>query len=267
MKTYQLTLGLAGALALTVSGCGVLDAADEPKATGASQTSPTKVSVATPRDALLQAVPDAKVGAYAFDIKGGVTPVSGMLDAPHKTTQVKAVHSEDGITLTMHALAIADKGWMKMSLTGVPDGFPAIPKKWMLIDPAKVKDKDDAPVGYNDETDPGYTALIVQNSAGVKETTAGHYAGTTDLTASTDAEIVEDATLTALGAKAKAVPFEAVIGPEGHLSLLTVKIPAAGKAKATTYKVTYAGFGKTATPKAPTDTAKPTDTVYEMLNS
>ncbi|MFG1989842.1 hypothetical protein ACGFJ7_07660 [Actinoplanes sp. NPDC048988] len=254
MKTYKLTLGLAAALALTVSGCGLLD--DEP----------ARVLAESPRETLLKTVPDEKAPAYAFDVKGAVQPISGVLDAPNKTTQFKITHSEDGVTLSMSGLLIDDRSWMRLSLTGA-EGFPALPRKWMPIDPKKVKNPDDVPISYDDEVDPGYADLIIRSSEDVRVTSPDHYAGTTDLTASTEAEIVEDATLTALGAKAKAVPFEAVVGPDGHLSTLLVKVPAAGKAKAVNYRVTYAGYGRTITPKAPTETAKPTEAVYDLINS
>ena len=257
---------LAAVLVLTAATAAGCSAADEPAADTGS-----KVSVATPRDALLNAVPDAKVGAYRFDVKGGVTPMSGVLDAPQRTSLIKVSQTEKdaGFTLTMTALAVDKKGWMKIAFTpATVPGLPKLPKSWMAIDPAKIKDAEGAPIGYDDSTDPGYTSLVVQNSAGVKETSPRHYAGTTDLTKSTDAEIVDAATLKALGAKAAAVPFEAAIDGAGHLSSVIVKIPAAGKAKAALYRVTYSGYGSTATPEAPAagEQTKATAAVYELLN-
>jgi hypothetical protein len=227
--------------------------------------------VATPRDTLLTAVPDTKVGAYKFDIKGGSTPMSGVLDAPKKTIELKVVQKEPdvGLTLTMTSLVVDKKGWMKIVFTpaNLP-GLPKLPKKWVLLDPAKVKNPDDSPLEYGDETDPGYVAQLVQNSAGLAETSPGHFAGTTDLTQVKDAEIVDDKTLTALGEKAKTLPFTAVVDAEGHLTSAAVKVPAAGKSKATTYQVTYSGYGKTATPQVPAaDAQTPAPpAVYELLN-
>jgi hypothetical protein len=258
--------GLIAALSLTlvaVSGCG-------PTKKTAGGQSPT-VSVATPRDALLKAVPDTKVGAYRFDIKGGETPMSGVLDAPKKTVQIKIVQKEPdiGLTLTMTSLIIDKKGWMKIAFTpaNLP-GLPKLPKKWVLLDPDKIKDQDNSPLQYGDETDPGYVSLLVHGSSDLKETSPGHYAGTTDLTQSTKAEIVDAKTLTALGEKAKAVPFTAVIDAEGRLSSAVVKIPAAGKTKASTYQVTYSGYGDTATPPAPAagEQTPATASVYALLN-
>jgi hypothetical protein len=171
--------------------------------------------------------------------------------------------------MTMTSLVIDKKGWMKIAFTpaNLP-GLPKLPKKWVLLDPAKVKDADDSPLEYGDETDPGYVSQLVHNSAGLTETSPGKFAGTTDLTQVKDAEIVDDATLTALGEKAKTVPFTAVIDAEGHLTSAVVKVPAAGKAKASTYQVTYSAFGKTATPQVPAAGAQTpaTDAVYELLN-
>ncbi len=259
--------GFAGLLSLALVTTAACGPAEETAKTGESP----KVSVATPRDTLLTAVPDTKVGAYKFDIKGGVTPMSGVLDAPKKTIELRIVQKEPdvGLTMTMTSLVIDKKGWMKIAFTpaNLP-GLPKLPKKWVLLDPAKVKNPDDSPLEYGDETDPGYVAQLVQNSAGLAESSPGKFAGTTDLTQVKDAEIVDDATLTALGEKAKTVPFTAVVDADGHLTSAVVKVPAAGKSKASTYQVTYSAFGKTATPQAPAAGAQTpaTAAVYELLN-
>src|ERR1044071_7093022 len=98
--------GFAGILSLALATTAACGSADEPAATGKSES--PKVSVATPRDTLLTAVPDTKVGAYKFDIKGGVTPMSGVLDAPKKTIELKLVQKEPdvGLTMTMTSLVI-----------------------------------------------------------------------------------------------------------------------------------------------------------------
>jgi hypothetical protein len=262
-KAYLTGFTAVLSLTLAAGGCDL--------AGGKAAEETPKVSVATPRDALLKAVPDTKVGAYRFDIKGGTTPMSGVLDAPKKAVEIKIVEKEPDLdlTLSMTSLIIDKKGWVKIAFTpaGLP-GLPKLPKKWLLLDPSKVKDKDNSPLEYGDETDPGYVALLVHNSSGLKETSPGHYAGTTDLTRSTDADIVDAKTLTALGDKAKAAPFAAVVDAEGHLASAVVKIPAAGQTKASTYRVTYSGYGRTATPAAPAagEQTPATATVYELLN-
>jgi hypothetical protein len=260
-RTARLT-ALAAAFTLTataLTGC----AADDDKA------GDTKVSVATPRDALLQAVPDAKVGAYRFVIKGGETPSSGRLDAPKKSFEINIVEKESGIQLSVDTLVIAKESWMKIKFkpANLP-GLPKLPKKWAKLDPSKVKNTDE-PLEYTDETDPGYAGLLVQNSSGLTETGPGKYAGTTDLTKSTEAEIVDDKTLSALGDQAKSVPFTAAVDGQGHLTSMIVKIPAAGKAKTATYSITYSGFGATPTPEEPAaaeQTPAP-KAMYELLNS
>jgi hypothetical protein len=260
--------GLATALTLslatvTVAGCA--------GAGGDGEAAAAPTTPAAPRDVLLKAVPDATVGAYRFVIKGGTTPLSGVLDAPKKAVEIKAVQSEPsaGFTMTMTTRLIGTQGWIRLSFSPASlPGLPKLPKTWMLLDPGKIKDKTTMPSEYADETDPGYTAQLVDGGAGLHETSPGHFAGTTDLTKSTDAEIVEAATLKALGAKAKSVPMEAVIDAEGHLTSLTVKIPAVGTAKATTYSVSYTGFGKAATPTAPAagEQQKAVPEVYQFLN-
>jgi hypothetical protein len=251
--------GFATALTLSfVAGCGGAGTAG-----GAAEAPATP---AAPRDVLLKAVPDETVGAYRFVIKGSTTPMSGVLDAPKKAIEIKVVQSEPGagFTMTMTIRVIDKQAWIKLSFSPAGmAGLPKLPKTWMLLDPAKIKDKAE----YAGEADPGYTAQLVDGAAGLRETSRGHFAGTTDLTKSTEAEIVEAATLTALGDKAKTVPLEAVIDADGHLTSLTVKVPAAGKAKATTYSVSYTGFGRAATPAVPAadEQQKAVPAVYDLL--
>jgi hypothetical protein len=260
-------LGTALALSLvTVAGCDSAGSTSNPGAAAAD--SPSAVA---PRDALLNAVPDESVGAYHFAIKGGSTPMSGVLDAPKKTIRLEiSQHEADpGFTLDMKFLVIAQQAWTKITFTpaAVP-GLPKLPKKWMLLDTSKIKDKQNTPLAYGDETDPGSATAVFQNARDVEQTSTGHFAGVTDLTKAADAEIVDAATLTALGGRAKKVPFTAVVDAKGRLTSAIVKIPAAGKTKAATYAISYDGYDSTGTPVAPAagEQQKAVAAVYDMLN-
>jgi hypothetical protein len=248
--------GIAALLTLSLTGCDVATDVAEP------------VAPPEPRDVLLKAVPDEKVAAYQFDVQGSVMPMSGVLDATKDAVEVRFVQSEPDVGFTMHMSfrMVGEQAWTKISFTpaGIP-GLPKLPKKWMRLDGSKIKDAEFLKI--TEETDPGYTENLVEAAAGLKETTPGHFSGTTDLTRTTEADIVDKKTLTALGEQAKTVPFEAVVGADGHLASLTVQIPAAGQSKARTYAVSYTGFGKTATPAAPAagEQQKATSVIYEML--
>jgi hypothetical protein len=257
--------GLAAILTLsTTAGCGALsDVSDD-----TPSAAPTSTAPLDPQIVLVDAVPGDDDGAYHFDVKGAETPTSGVLDAAHKAVEIKVVQKETDVpfTLTMTTRMIGDRTWVKMAFTpaSVP-GLPKVPKSWQLLDAAKVKDK--SIVGYDGSTDPGYAQLLVQKASGIKQSSPGHFTGTTDLTQSTEAEIVDQKTLKALGAKAKKVPFTAVVDAQGNLTSLIAKIPAAGQAKAKTYAVTYSGFGQTATPAAPAagEQQKAASVIYEMM--
>ncbi|WP_127504486.1 hypothetical protein [Actinoplanes solisilvae] len=255
--------GIAAVLTLALSGCGLVDGSPE---AGAPTTS---AAVATPLETLIKAVPDETTPPYAFDIKGGSTPMSGSLDSSRKAVQLKIVESDDGITVTMALLMIEEKSWIKLAFKPKIPGMPKIPNKWLVVDPAKLKDRQSLPAGYDGESDPGEVLLLLRNAAGVITKGRGQYAGTTDLTASTRAEIVDKAVLTKLGEKAEAVPFEATVNDAGHLTSMLVKVPAAAGVKAATYRVTYSGFGTTEVPPVPVgdQQTKATKFVYEILNA
>jgi hypothetical protein len=258
--------GLGALLVLTVAtgGCGVADAVQDAAA-------PASAKPLAPRDALLKSLPDASTGSFRFTVEGGEAPTAGEIDAGRQSYRVgfRYREPEAGFTMLADYLVVEKQAWIKIRFTGTEGltGLPKLPKKWMLIDPARIKD-DDVPVGYDNETDPGEAGAVLRAAVDVQQTSAGHFAGTTDLTQQGDADIVDPARLKALGDKARAVPFEATVDGQGRLTS-TVKLPAAGKTKASRYEITYADYGSTASPAAPAaDEQQPaTKSAYELLNA
>jgi len=260
--------GLGVLLVVTVAAAGGCGVADAVKDAGA----PASAKPLAPRDALLESLPDASTGSFRFTITGGEAPTAGEIDAGRQSYRVgfRYREPEAGFTLLSDFLVVKKQSWIKIRFTDAEGltGLPKLPKKWMLIDPAKVK-SDDVPVAYDNETDPGEAGAVLRAIVDVKQTGAGHFAGTTDLTRKGESDIVDDARLKALGERAKAVPFEATVDGQGRLTSAVVKIPAAGKAKATRYVITYAGYGSTPTPAVPpADEQLPaTRDAYKLLNA
>ncbi|GAA3949570.1 hypothetical protein [Actinoplanes auranticolor] len=257
-------LGVLLVVGVAAGGCGVADAVGD--------AAPASAKPLAPRDALLKSLPDASTGSFKFTVEGGEAPAAGEIDASKRSYRVGFRYREPEAGFTLHSdyLVVKEQAWIKIRFTGTEGltGLPKLPKKWMLIDPAKVKD-DDVPVRYDNETDPGEAGTVLRAIVAVERTSDGHFAGTTDLTQQGDAAIVDAGRLKALGEKARAVPFEATVDDQGRLTSTIVRIPAAGKVKATRYAITYTGYGATPTPAAPAaDEQQPaTKAAYELLNA
>ncbi|WP_433200753.1 hypothetical protein ACQP00_29335 [Dactylosporangium sp. CS-047395] len=73
----------------------------------------------------------------------------------------------------------------------------------------------------------------------------------------------------ALGDAAKAVPFTAMVDEIGHLTQVSVSVPAYADNAASATTVTLAGFGQpvTATAPAAADVIEAPASLYDMLNS
>jgi hypothetical protein len=259
--------GLSVLLAVGVAiagGCGVVDAGKD--------AAPASAKPLEPRDALLASLPDASTGSFRFKVEDGETPSAGEIDAGRRSYRVGFRYREPEAGFTLHSdyLVVEKQSWIKIRFTGTEGltGLPKLPKKWMRIDPAKIKG-DDVPVGYENETDPGEAGAVLRAIVEVRQTGAGRFTGTTDLTRQGEAEIVDPARLRALGEKAKAVPFEATVDGQGRLTSAVVRIPAAGKTKAGKYAITYTGYGNTPTPVAPAadEQQEATEAAYELLNA
>jgi hypothetical protein len=262
MNVLAKRLAATGALLIGVAGlsaCGVAETVEETVA---------EVSATT---TLIKGVPTGSSPVFHYTIKGGVSPFSGVVDAPSKgftSDFVQKIEEGGGFTLTMKFLVVEKQAWAKISFTGAPanSGLPKLPKKWMKLEPGKLSAGSSEDLTYNGESDPGYVSTLIEAATGLKETGKGVYAGTTDLTKATEAEIVDDATLKALGEQAKTVPLELALDSEGRITKAVVKIPAAGKAKASTYEVLYDQYGTAAPVKVPADVVAAPAAAYELLN-
>ncbi|NMO55549.1 hypothetical protein HH310_30735 [Actinoplanes sp. TBRC 11911] len=257
-------------LSIALTGCSV--ASDDTAA-----PAPAKKTV-TPHDALFQSVPGDDAGAYKFEVtQPDQTSLSGYYDAAHRAFDMKISYREHDddidLTLTMNALVRDEGTWMKAAFkpANLP-GLPKLPSKWMKLDTSRVKDAGSQGfITFNeDNADPGDVYFLAMHAATVTETGSGQFAGTTDITSvPTGDELLDEATLKALGAKAKTVPFTAVVDAQGHLTSMTLKIPAAGKSKAGTYTVKYSDYGKATVPAVPAPGAQTPapDAAYDLLNS
>ncbi|MEU4624539.1 hypothetical protein AB0G04_31770 [Actinoplanes sp. NPDC023801] len=261
MNVLAKRLAATGALLIGAAGltaCGVTETVQE---------TVEEVSATT---TLIKGVPTTSTPVFHYTIKGGVSPFSGVVDAPNKAITSDFVQDieEGGFTLTMKFLVVGKQAWAKISFGGAPagSGLPKLPRKWMKLDSGKLSAGSSEDLTYNGESDPGYVSTLIESATGLKETGKGVYAGTTDLTRATEAEIVDDATLKALGEQAKAVPLELALDSEGRITKAVVKIPAAGKVKAGTYEVVYDRYGTAAPVKAPIDVVAAPAAAYELLN-
>jgi hypothetical protein len=250
--------------AAALAGCGPMSSA--PKAA----SSPTPKS---PSEVLLAAVPTDKSGPYRFRVDDIDGKLAGVVDAPKKTVSIGITQKQADVpvTLDMRFLIIDARSWVKIKFTPAGlAGLPRIPAKWQLLDPSKIKDQADSPLAYGaDQSDPGYTHEVIANAAQVRLTSAGHYRGVTDLSRTGVEDIVDNATVKALGERVKSVPFTAATDARGRLTRLDLRIPAAGKTKAHTYSTVYDGYDSAAAPGVPGagEQQKAVPAVYDMLNS
>jgi hypothetical protein len=258
--------GLGALVLISIAGCSA--ATNDAPAKDTAKETPK-----TPAEVLLASVPDEKSGPYHFTVSNIDGKLAGVVDAPRKAMSIGITQKEDGVpvTLDMKFLILGSKSWVKIKFSPAnTPGLPRIPAKWQLIDPSKIKDKDNSPLAYGeDQSDPGYAHEVIASAGKVEQTSAGHYSGVTDLGQTGVEDIVDNAALKAMGGKAKTVPFTATTDAKGRLTRLDLKVPAAGKVKAHTYSAVYGDYDSTSTPAAPAagEQQKAVSAVYDMLNS
>ncbi|MEU4717541.1 hypothetical protein AB0F73_28345 [Micromonospora purpureochromogenes] len=223
----------------------------------------------SPKEALLDAVPDGTEGPFRFSGKDATSDLSGVVDPEAKGIDLTAAvkDPEHGFTTRMSFLVLQERIWMKVKFTGTEGltGLPKLPNRWMELDRARLTDPDTTPT--YEGVDIGNAGPIIEAATTVEEKSDRTYAGVVDLTRSEAAEAVGEEEVAALGEAARQVPFTAVVGPDGNLASLTLDVPAAGKAKAWAYVVKYVDYGSAPKLAAPSgNAAQPAPKLaYEML--
>jgi hypothetical protein len=250
----RIFLALA-ASALLVTGCGdVIDAAAPPP---------------TPAEKLRDAVPDGSEGNFRYTMKQLEGDAKGEVNPEAKRMTYTAVFKDQqlGFTMTMAIVVVDQQAWTKVTFGNTKGitGLPKLPPKWMRLDMSKVDDREN--VTYT-HPDPTGAAVLFQHIVDATETSQGAFTGTVDLSAATDAEVVDAEALTAMGEKAKAVPFEAAVDSSGRLTSLTLDVPAAGKAREFEWIAKFTDYGNAPEVKEPpaAQTVPAPPEAYDLLN-
>jgi hypothetical protein len=257
-----LTILLALVAGVATSGC-------DPASTTSERAS---ASPATPKDQLLAAVPDGSQGNFRYTYADAETQGSGVVDPAGKKLQHTVVYKDPalGFTLTMTFLVMDQESWMKVAFGHTENltGLPKLPKKWMHLDRSKVKDTSGLVLDFADP-DPIGAASLFESTVEVRPAGTGEYRGIVDLTRAAGAELVDKETVTALGDKAKTIPFRATVDGAGRLTSVSLDVPAAGKTKAATYRVAYADYGSAPPVARPAagDAQEAPQAAYDLINS
>ncbi|GAA4438760.1 hypothetical protein [Phytohabitans houttuyneae] len=243
------------ASALLVTGCqDVIEAADPP----------------TPAEKLRDAVPDGSQGSFRYTMKELEGNAKGEVNPKEKRMTYTAVFKDDsiGFSMTMAIIVIDQDAWTKVTFDNAKDvtGLPKLPPKWLAIDTSKVDDPED--VRYT-HPDPTGAVVLFDHIVDATETSQGAFTGTVDLQASAEVEVVDAAGLTALGEKAKAVPFAAAVDSSGRLTSLTLDVPGAGEQAAFRWEATFSDYGAAPEVKQPpaAQTMPAPPEAYDLLNS
>jgi hypothetical protein len=157
--------------------------------------------------------------------------------------------------MTVATRVLGTDMYMKMDMGDA--ALPGMdPKSWMHLDIAKLPANNSLGLKPG-EFDPVGAAKFLRAVATAEQVDADTIKGTMDLTKADGAGGIEGKTLQSLGAKAKAMPFEATVDGEGRLSKLVLDMPAMDGEPAQRFSVTYSDFG------TPVEVSKPTGKITE----
>jgi hypothetical protein len=195
--------------------------------------------------------------SVGIDVAGSEDPTAGSL-----SQQAKVDLGGSNITFDL----IVAGGQYYAKIGGVP--VPGVnTSKWLHVDPSKLKTVHNLLI--SDVKDPTGVQAINKSVVSAEQTGEGQFKGTLDLTkGGDDIPGVDSGDFTALGDKAKAVPFEATVD-KGRLATFKISVPAAGSSPAVMINFTYSDFGTAVSVAKPAaaQTIEAPAAAYTFLNS
>ncbi len=234
------------------------NASSSPSTTaGASASAGAASGVPTDaKQALLDSTREIGNGNFRFDLAADQTSVSGVVHKPSRGAELRTALGGPGSDLAMNfdLIYIEPDSWVKVTFNGqAADSVPALKNyagKYMHLDPTRASGVRDLKFDF-DQLDPAGSEALTKAVVDVKQSGTREYSGTIDLTKATDARMINQALLSALGPKASALPFTASLDPQGRLSKLTIQVPATAQTKPQSLAVTYSDYGAATAPQKP----------------
>jgi hypothetical protein len=255
------------ALSLTVVGVALTACTSStPAASTAAPRSPKPLSASA---ALHDSISKLASADYNVTVSGGGQTGKGAVDPSGKLAVMDvstpiAAHTE----LKMDTLTSAGQVFLRIDAgSQVDHALHVNPSVWMRIQTAKLHQDVALPLDPDSSSDPEDIGGLIQAVVSVHRTDATHYAGTMDLNQSGGVLSPDQSDLTKAGAKAKAVPFTAVLDTSGRLVSLTVNAAKANKDMSVTVKISDYGTATAVTKPSASSTITTPASVYSMLNS
>ncbi|MFJ6195203.1 hypothetical protein [Micromonospora sp. NPDC092111] len=254
---FAATLLTPGLAACDNSGSGEAGVSASPTVTGSAAPGGASPGDSAAKQALLNSTNEIRNGNFRFTMSGVGSAAEGQVHEPSQSAEMKLTIGDASSDLMMNLDLIHAKpdSWVKLDLGGKSAGsIPGVQKlnlgKYQHLDQTRIK--GNKALGFDfDKVDPAGSAVLTQGITEVRQTGAGSYAGTLDVSKAAEAGSVDPTVITALGPEAKSVPFTAKLDPQGRLSELVVQIPAAGQNAAQDIKITYSDYGNAAAAQQP----------------
>ncbi|MET7965195.1 hypothetical protein [Micromonospora sp. NPDC005305] len=259
---FAAALLIPGLAACNDTGTAGAGASATPAASGSIAPSGTPAGEA--KQALLDSTNAIRDGNFRFTMSGAGSTAEGQVHEPSQSAEMRMTIGDPSSDLMMKLDLIHYKpdSWVKLELGGkAAASVPGLKNlnlgKYQHLDQTRIK--GNRALGFDfDKVDPAGSAVLTQGVTEVRKTGEGTYAGTVDVSKAAEAGSLDPAVITTLGAQAQSVPFTAQVDPQGRLSELVLKIPAAGQSAAQDVKITYTDYGNAAAAQKP-----PADQVAE----
>ncbi|MFI5912223.1 hypothetical protein [Dactylosporangium sp. NPDC051541] len=258
---------LAGALTLgALAGCEASVTTAPAKAKAMASPTPSKPPL-PPKEALTEAGKALDTTAYNFALKQGDMTGGGRVDPKTHAAVLDMGGDVDlGTGSTTHmSLAytvVKPDLWLKADFGDMLNKeYELQPGGWLHIDRTKITETAH-PVDEDGDPEIGVTELLT----GLVEVTRPdktHFTGTIDVTDVGGIMAPSDGTLKNAGAKAKSLPFTAMVDEQGRLTTFAIDGAAVDPDLST--QLTFTGFGSVLPVTAPTSATEATPKVYELI--